>query len=173
LRPPIPDDGASLWRLAGSCGLDPNSPYMYLLWCRDFSETSVIAEVDGIKAGFVIGYRRPEAQDTLFVWQIGVGEGWRRHGLALAMLVELRDRLAPDLRFVEASVTPSNRASASLFRSLAASSGVEVGSVELFDATMFPSDCPHDTELLVRVGPFTGDETTCDLGTDVAPPVLA
>jgi diaminobutyrate acetyltransferase len=146
---------------------------MYLLWCRDFAETSVVAEVDGVIVGFVIGYRRPAEEDTLFVWQVGVGEAWRRQGLALAMLAEIRDRLAPGLRFVEASVTTSNWASASLFRSLATSSGVEVRSVELFDALMFPPECAHDTEVLVRVGPFVTNGRTCDVSTDIAPPVLA
>jgi diaminobutyrate acetyltransferase len=146
---------------------------MYLLWCRDFAETSVVAEVDGAIAGFVIGYRRPTEPTTLFAWQVGVSEAWRRQGLAFAMLAEICDRLAPDLHFVEASVTPSNDASASLFRSLATSSGVELRTGELFDALLFPAECRHDREVLVRVGPFAGDGSTCDPSLDTERPVLA
>jgi L-2,4-diaminobutyric acid acetyltransferase len=160
LRAPTTEDGADVWRVASSCGLDPNSPYLYLLWCRDFADTSVIAEVNGATAGFVTGYRRPSQPATLFVWQVGVGEAWRRRGLAMAMLAHLRDRLAPTLRFVEASVTPSNEASASLFRSLATSSGVELASGELFGGLVFPLESPHDAELLMRVGPFGDSERT-------------
>jgi L-2,4-diaminobutyric acid acetyltransferase len=81
LRAPTTEDGAEIWRMARSCGLDLNSPYLYLMWCRDFADTSVIAEVGGATAGFVAGYRRPADSATLFVWQIGVGPtcgiGWR------------------------------------------------------------------------------------------------
>jgi L-2,4-diaminobutyric acid acetyltransferase len=160
LRAPTTEDGAEIWRLARSCGLDLNSPYLYLVWCRDFADTSVIAEVDGVAIGFVTGYRRPAEPATLFVWQVAVGKAWRRKGLAIAMLAHLRDQLAPGLRFVEASVTPSNEASAGLFRSLAASSGVEVASGELFGGFEFPRECPHDAELLMRVGPFGESERT-------------
>lgn len=168
LRAPTIEDGAEIWRLARSCDLDLNSPYQYLLWCRDFGDTSVIAVVDGAMVGFVTGYYRPAEADTLFVWQIAVGKAWRRQGLALAMLAHLRDRLAPELRYVEASVTPSNEPSASLFRSLAAASGVEVASDELFGGFVFPPECPHDAELLVRLGPFGGSERTSEARAEMA-----
>jgi diaminobutyrate acetyltransferase len=146
---------------------------MYLLWCRDFADTSVVAKVDGDIAGFVIGYRRPTEPATLFVWQVGVTEACRRQGLALAMLADLCDRLAPDLHFVEASVTPENYASARLFRSLATWLGAELGTAELFDALMFPPGCPHDREVLVRVGPFGSAWSTSDTSMDVERPVPA
>jgi hypothetical protein len=55
-------------------------------------------------------------------------------------------------------VTPSNKASAGLFRLMAASSGVELASEELFGGVVFPPECPHDAELLMRVGPFGDSE---------------
>jgi L-2,4-diaminobutyric acid acetyltransferase len=168
MRAPTSEDGADLWRMARACGLDLNSPYLYLLWCHDFADTSVIAEVDGATVGFVTGYRRPAEPATLFVWQVAVGKAWRRQGLAIAMLDHLRDRLVPRVRFVEASVTPSNEASAGLFRSLAASSEVELASVELFGGSVFPAECPHDPELLMRVGPFGGSESIPGARADLA-----
>jgi L-2,4-diaminobutyric acid acetyltransferase len=159
VRAPTSEDGADVWRLARSCGLDLNSPYLYLLWCHDFADTSVVARADGATVGFVTGYHRPAEPATLFVWQVAVGKAWRRQGLAIAMLDHLRDRLAPRLRFVEASVTPSNEASAGLFRSLAASSGVELASREVFSGSVFPAECPHEPELLMRVGPFRDSES--------------
>jgi L-2,4-diaminobutyric acid acetyltransferase len=168
LRAPTIEDGADLWRLASSCGLDLNSPYLYLVWCRDFADTSVVAEVDGATVGFVTGYRRSAESDSLFVWQVGVGDAWRRQGVAIAMLQHLRERLAPPLRFVEATVTPSNEASARLFRTLAASSGAELASEELFGRYVFPPECPHDAELLVRVGPFGDSESTTEARADLA-----
>lgn len=146
---------------------------MYLLWCRDFADTSVVAEVDGSIAGFVAGYRRPAEPATLFAWQVGVSDAWRRQGLALAMMAELCDRLASDLQFVEASVTPSNHASASLFRALARSLGADLRTAELFDALMFPPGCPHDREVLFRIGPFAREGCASELDTDVERAALA
>ena len=62
-RSPQIDDGVRLWEIArDSKVLDLNSSYAYLLWCRDFSATSIVAEVDGRVVGFVSGYTRPSAQ---------------------------------------------------------------------------------------------------------------
>lgn len=168
LRAPTTEDGADIWRLASSGGLDRNSPYLYLLWCRDFADTSVVADVDGATVGFVTAYRRSAEPDSLFVWQVGVGIGWRRQGVAIAMLDHLRERLAPPLRFVEATVTPSNEASTRLFGSLAASSGAELESEELFGRPVFPPESPHEAELLLRVGPFRDSEGTSEAPADLA-----
>ena len=49
---PTKADGAALWRIArDSQKLDLNTPYAYLLWCRDFADTSVVAKVDGQPVG--------------------------------------------------------------------------------------------------------------------------
>ena len=47
-------DGARLWRLVRDMGgLELNSAYFYLLYCRDHARTSLVAETDGRLAGFV------------------------------------------------------------------------------------------------------------------------
>ncbi len=49
-----------MWRIArDSKTLDLNASYAYILWCRDFAATSVVATVDEQPAGFVTGYRPP------------------------------------------------------------------------------------------------------------------
>lgn len=49
LDTPRVEDGAAIWRIArDSKALDLNSSYSYLLWCRDFAATSVVArDADG------------------------------------------------------------------------------------------------------------------------------
>src|SRR6187397_2567124 len=75
LRSPAVEDGARLWQIAAdSRVLDVNSSYSYVLWCRDFSATSIVAEDAGRVVGFVTGYIRQDAPDTLFVWQVAVDE---------------------------------------------------------------------------------------------------
>lgn len=142
-----------MWRLAGEVGLDQNSPYHYLVFCRDFARTSIVARDGHDLAGFATGYRRPDSPKTLFVWQIAVSPAYRRRGLGLAMLHRLGGRLRKDgVRWLEASVTASNDASRRLFQSFAHASGASCAEDALFPGEAFPT--PHEAELLLRIGPI-------------------
>lgn len=141
-----------MWRLArDSQVLDLNSSYAYLLWARDFADTSVVAEVGDESAGFVSGFRRPDQPDTLMVWQVAVSENHRGQGLARRML----DHLAAEQDFshLETTITPDNDASIALFTSFADAHDAQVEREPVFTADAFPDG--HDTELLFRIGPFT------------------
>jgi len=154
-RRPVVADGPAMWQMAGANGLDVNSPYHYLVFCRDFADTSVVATVGTEPVGFVTGYRRPDEPETVFVWQVAVATDARRRGVALAMLTDVCDRLRPaGVRYVEATVTPSNEASMALFRSLARTSAAAVEESVLFGADRFPAGADHEEEVLVRIGPF-------------------
>lgn len=154
LESPQLDDGHRLWQVAReSKELDLNSPYSYLLWCRDFSDTTVVARGDDGVRGFVTGYVRPEAHDTFFVWQVAVSPRHRGRGLARRMLDHIGDGLAArGCRYLEATVTPSNTASARLFASFAEGRGAPLARQPLFDAALFPDG--HEPEVLVRIGPI-------------------
>lgn len=155
LRPPTVSDGASIRRLVTeSPPLEPNSAYAYLLLCRDFADTCIVAEADGRLAGFVCGYRKPAAPDTLFVWQVAVNPADRGRRLGLAMLVGLLARQdAGGARFLEATVTPSNGASQRLFRGLARELATECSTAPAFAAHHFGGE-RHEEEVLFRVGPI-------------------
>lgn len=154
LGPPEIADGPELWRVARDSGtLDLNSPYTYLLWCRDFAATSVVARSGDAVAGFITGYRRPDATDTFVVWQIAVASAYRGTGLGLRMLDHLAARLTPTgAHFLEATVTPDNEPSARLFAAFARNRGAEVDRYELFAAELFPEQ--HPPEMLFRIGPI-------------------
>ncbi|MDQ0378840.1 diaminobutyrate acetyltransferase [Amycolatopsis thermophila] len=154
---PTKADGAALWRIArDSQKLDLNSPYAYLLWCRDFADTSVVARVDGNAVGFVIAYRRPAAPDTALVWQVAVDASQRGQGLAGALLDNLYTRLVADgVRYLETTITPDNKASIRLFTSFAERWGAQLESTELFSSADFPDDdAQHEREDLYRIGPL-------------------
>jgi diaminobutyrate acetyltransferase len=141
-----------MWRLARDSGtLDLNSSYAYLLWARDFADTSVIATVGDEVMGFVTGYRRPEARTTLMVWQVAVASQHRGRGLARRML----DQLAGDdgVDKLETTITADNHASIALFSSFAAAHGAEVERRPLFPADEFPDG--HQAEILFRIGPLS------------------
>lgn len=153
LRAPTVADGAAMWRLAeASGGLDLNTPYAYLLWCRDFAATSAIAEIGGEAVGYVTGFLRPEEPSTLFVWQVTTSPEVRGRGLAGRMIESVLDRLGDRVTHLEASVTPDNVASRRTFAGVAERRGAALVEEELFVGTDFPT--PHDPEVLVRIGPF-------------------
>jgi L-2,4-diaminobutyric acid acetyltransferase len=157
IESPTKADGAQLWRIArDSAKLDLNSPYAYLLWCRDFAETScVVREAEDV-VGFVIGYRRPGAADTALVWQVAVDAAQRGKGLAGQLLDALFERLVPaGVRYLETTITPDNEASIRLFTSFAKRWNAAMETTVLFGADDFPGG-GHEPEALYRIGPLTG-----------------
>jgi L-2,4-diaminobutyric acid acetyltransferase len=149
-EPPTIEDGRHLWRIArDSQTLDLNSPYSYVLWCRDFAATSVVARAGGGIRGFVTGFERPEEPGTLFVWQVAVDREWRGRALAARMLGHLADR---GHRYVEATVTPDNTASDRLFTAFARDRGADLRRTPLLSTDLFPGD--HQPEELYRIGPL-------------------
>ncbi|GEC89238.1 diaminobutyrate acetyltransferase [Brevibacillus brevis] len=154
LRLPTEEDGASMWELArDSKTLDLNSSYAYLLFAKYFSDTCLIAEEEGKAVGFVMGFHPPESPDTLFVWQIGVSESKRGQGIAKAMLRTMLQRTAKsDVRFLEATVSPSNGASRALFTKIANELATECEVTECFPARLFPGRT-HEPEWTYRIGP--------------------
>lgn len=158
LRRPDVADAGGIWRLVRDSGiLDVNSPYCYMLMASHFAETCLLAERRSRVVGFVTGYRLPEKDDTAFLWQIGIAKEVRGRKLGLQLV---RAFLAldgfEDVRFLETTVTPSNRASDRLFRKLGRELGTRLEIRPYFDGDLFPEG-QHETERLYRIGPF--DET--------------
>lgn len=155
LRPPRLEDGGTLWALARAAGgLDVNSPYAYLVLCRSFARTCVLAEADDQPVGFLSAFRPPSDPAAVFIWQLGVLPAYRRRGVAGALVRGLLARPAcAGVRFVEATTTPGNAAVRALFRRLAAAAGTRYQEGSGFDRTLFP-DGAHASEQLLRVGPL-------------------
>lgn len=155
MRAPETGDAQEIWRLVRETGvLDENSAYLYLLLCRDFADTCLVAESEGRVVGFVTAYRPPERPQTLFVWQIGVCRSVRRQGVALRLLTELVGRVQP-LEFVEATVAASNLASRGLFEAFARNRDLSLTDID--DAGFLENDFPpgdHEAEPLLRIGPL-------------------
>nr|WP_240511880.1 diaminobutyrate acetyltransferase [Paludifilum halophilum] len=134
--------------------LDLNSSYSYLMLCKFFSETCVIAEENDRIVGFVSAFIPPESQDTVFVWQVAVDASQRGKGLGKTLLKELLNRNAcDDVRFLEATVSPSNVPSQSLFKSVAKDLDTQCQVFECFPENLFPDE-QHESEWTYRIGPF-------------------
>ncbi|WP_309118415.1 diaminobutyrate acetyltransferase [Paenibacillus sp.] len=156
IRTPTERDGGDIWRAARDAGtLDVNAPYSYLLLGKHFGGTSAVAKRGGKTVGFVTGFRPPGKPDTWFVWQIGVDAEARGQGIGRRLLEHVLGRPDnADIRYLEATVSPSNAASRSLFFGLARSLGLDCDISEGFPAELFP-DGAHEKEELYRIGPFT------------------
>ncbi|MGI5126214.1 diaminobutyrate acetyltransferase [Pseudonocardia sp. CA-107938] len=151
IESPVVADGSALHRIAtDSQVLDVNSRYAYVLWCRDFAATSVVARRGADVVGFVTGYRRPDRPDVLFVWQVAVDAAARGGGVAGRMLDALVARV-PGVTTLETTVTDDNAASRALFAAFAARHGAQVERSELFGDVLGPQ---HEPEILHRISPI-------------------
>ncbi len=156
LRTPVKDDGFRLHQLVAECPpLDSNSIYCNLLQCSHFAETAVAAEKSGELVGFISGYIPPEQSETVFVWQVAVHEKGRGQGLAKRMLKEIVGRdVCRNVTHMETTITEDNEASWALFRSFARDMGAELTHHEHFSKEPHFGG-QHDSEFLLRIGPFT------------------
>lgn len=146
-----------MWRLVKENGvLEPNSPYCYLLLAEHFSDTCVMVDgPDGRPVAFVAGYVPPRMTDTVFVWQIGVAPSERGAGLGSRVLDALLE--APGcagIRYLQATVTPSNAASEKLFRAFARRHEAPCEVPDAFGEDLFPG-ANHEAERVFRIGPLS------------------
>lgn len=152
IRAPRASDGAAMWALVREAGtLDLNSAYLYVLFADRFADTCAIAERAGHTVGVLTGFRPPRDPSTYFVWQIGVRPEVRGSGLAGRLIDAVLAR-HPDVRFVEATVSPSNAPSLALFGALARRHGAPLETLEGYGAELFPFH--HEREPLLRIGPL-------------------
>ncbi|RSN54429.1 diaminobutyrate acetyltransferase [Amycolatopsis sp. WAC 04182] len=150
LRSPTVADAAAVHDLVRRSGrLDVNTRYAYLIWCRDFASTSLVAEHDGAILGFVTGYRPPRDPAVYFAWQSAVDQDRPIPGLAFAMMDEITRRVrAQGARIFETTVNPGNRAIIMLLRKLVAEYDGELEISELFGTGELGAG--HEVEMLYR-----------------------
>jgi L-2,4-diaminobutyric acid acetyltransferase len=127
-RAPTSEDGADVWDLIRKSGpLDENSMYCNIVQCDHFADTCVIAELDGVIVGWISAFIPPDTPDTLFVWQVAVGESARGRGVAQKMLKELFERpVCADITRLKTTITADNDASWALFNSFAGNMDAEL-----------------------------------------------
>ncbi|WP_116086556.1 diaminobutyrate acetyltransferase [Tropicimonas sp. IMCC34011] len=126
-RKPEAEDGSDIWNLVRACKpLDENSMYCNLIQADHFSDTCVVAELDGEIVGWISGHIIP-GENAFFVWQVAVGEQARGLGLGKRMLKHLISRdVCEEVDLLKTTITKSNDASWGLFRSFARSIGGEL-----------------------------------------------
>ena len=155
-RIPTVDDAVAIWKMVDEAAfLDDNAAYTYLMPCRNFAATSVVAEVGDEVAGMVTAYPLPHDTTYLFVWQVNVREKFQGRGMASGMLEEiLKRRDCANVRYIETTVTPGNMASRKLFGAVAAHFNTELNEESGFEEEHFPDDQGHEAERLLIIGPI-------------------
>ncbi len=134
--------------------MDVNSRYAYFLLCGHFGPTSVVAEDDGAIVGFIGGYRPPTDPDQLFVWQIATRADKRGQAVGDRMADHILARPScAGVRYLGATVTPSNQASRRFFEGFARAKGVDCAEEPFLRADQFGADA-HEEEILLKIGPF-------------------
>ncbi|WP_272506016.1 diaminobutyrate acetyltransferase [Natronobacillus azotifigens] len=152
--PPSSKDGAAMWKLVNRSTLDENSAYKYIMMSSYFSKTCVVAKHENQLVGFITGFVPPEQTDTIFVWQIGVDPDFQGQGIASKLLQALLDQQKSNqIRFVEATITPSNKASQTLFKKFARKHQTDCLIQPFFTEDLFP-DNSFEEELKFRIGPI-------------------
>ena len=155
LRKPVVDDGRYIWELIRDVGtLDVNSSYSYLMLCKFFSDTCLVAVAGNRIVGFISAFLRPDEQATLFVWQVAVHPQHRNQRIGSTLVKSLLDsEFCKGCAYVEATVTPDNRSSDSLFRGIARDLSAECCVTTCFSSESFP-ESSHQPENLYRIGPI-------------------
>lgn len=150
-------DGREVYDFIKSCPpLDLNSRYAYFLLCDHFSSTSIICRDSSNNdevVGFIGGYRKPKEPETLFVWQIAVAEKCRGEKLSHKMLERLIQDTDPvAIENVEATYTPSNKASYYFFSRFGEGKGarVETGNY-LSEEDLGGSESNHEAEETIKI----------------------
>ena len=105
--------------------------------------------------GFVSGYLVPDRYKTLFIWQVAVDEKARGQGLAVRMLEQILSReCCRQVTHLETTITKSNQPSWALFDALASRLMSDINTSTMFDEVKHFKGS-HDSEALVRIGPFS------------------
>ena len=159
LRIPTLSDGMDVYRLVERCPpLDANSSYCDILQCGHFAQTSVAAEMNGEIVGFISAYKKPEQENTLFVWQVAVDEKARGLGLASDMLMHILQRpQCQGVNRLETTITEDNKGSWALFERLAKTLSTDLNS-SIWLEKQKHFDGQHESEALVVIGPFTNTQ---------------
>ncbi len=155
IRKPKPEDGSAIWQLVRrSESLEDDTRDAYLLLASHFANTSLVAHLDDRVVAFVGAYRPPSNSKTVFVWQIGVDEALRRHGLGNALLRALiRCPGCEGVEYLEATVGSSNAASKRLFERFAREIDAPCDLTTGFSSKQV-SGLQHEAEDLLRIGPI-------------------
>ncbi|MCE5291035.1 MAG: hypothetical protein LLG14_17610 [Nocardiaceae bacterium] len=107
---PSVEERDTVWQLAHAA----DSSAVYLLWCIDYAESSLIARVDEVAVACIVGRRLLSQPDELTVLALAVSSGHADSRLRELLLFNLvqRMRRRHQIRFVRIEIEGSEKDSA-------------------------------------------------------------
>lgn len=155
VRKPVVEDGRHIFDLIRDVGtLDLNSSYSYLMLCKFFSDTCRVAVSDECIVGFISAFIRPDEPNTVFVWQVAVHPQYRKQRIGSTLIKSLLEsESCTGCKYLEATVTPDNLSSDSLFRGIARALHCDCDVTPCFSSDNFPGST-HQPEHLYHIGPI-------------------
>ena len=151
-RKPKARDGLAIWKIIQSCPpLDTNSKYCNVLQCDLFSDTSVLACMDGKPIGWLSAFREPKDDNALFVWQVAVLPASRGKAVGAQLLRHLffNERLQTISR-LRTTITRENHASRAMFLQFSDNYGGHAYETECYDERLH-FDGSHQSEYLLTI----------------------
>ncbi|WP_320034291.1 diaminobutyrate acetyltransferase [Halarcobacter sp.] len=154
IRKPKKEFSKKIFQLVKSCSnLDLNSEYLYLLQSTHFKECCSIALCDDKVVGFVSGYKIPNNENALFIWQVAIDENFRGLGLANKLITNtLKRKVNSDVNYIHTTVSPDNKSSIRMFEKLAKKLNTQMKSKKFFKKEDFID--AHEEETLYEIGPI-------------------
>lgn len=100
--------------------VDTHTHYTYWVASALYSETFLVAEIDGVVVGYVFGIAPSNDDKRAFLWQVAVSGQHRGHGIAKALITEfVRQCQYRQITDIALTISPGNSASKKLFESVA------------------------------------------------------
>ena len=99
------------------------------------------------------GFVSPKDSKTLFVWQAAVDPKYRNEGIAKNLVSTALENAGSEIKYIEATVTLSNKASLKFLENLADDLNTSVSLTPLFSTDVLGDG--HEPENLVRIGSIT------------------
>ncbi len=128
------DDAPLLRNIAYKCPpLDVHTPYTYWVICRFFAKSSFIVEDNNMPIAYIAAL---ETDDTVFIWQIGIIEKYRRKHISSLLIDNVVKYAEEKHKSVSVSIDKSNTASNAAFQSYCSTHSYTlqcIGSLSLYD----------------------------------------
>lgn len=113
IRNVVEADAALLRDFARKCPpLDLHTPYTYWVLCKFFSQSCFILSEDKKDMGYIMAF---EAENIIFIWQIGVLPQYRRKGCSKMLIQAVVDFAYGKNKNVAVSIAKENEASYGAF----------------------------------------------------------
>lgn len=142
-------DAALLRHLSKMCPpLDVHTPYTYWVIAKYHAFSSFILECDSNPIGFITAL---DTHETVFIWQIGILEEYRRKGLSEMLISAVFNYSKSVSKDLEVTIAAENKASKSAFLSICKKQNAAIEENEVIEIRDLDDYSFKETEIKYRI----------------------